>query len=624
MCGIAGIVTKEGMRPSPQKIKAMAAALAHRGPDDEGFYLKNNVALGHRRLSILDLSSAGHQPMESHDGTLKIIFNGEIYNYLELKKELGPRNYKSNTDTEVLLLAYQKWGPAFLKKLNGIFAFAIWDEKKKILFCARDHVGVKPFYYTFQNGVFYFGSEIKALLAAGIKACPNGHAIYDYLTYGYYHHLPETFFKDIYQLPAGHALFLKGGELSLEKYWDLAERAKESSAGMIGWSDKKVADEFFKILENAVRSQLRSDVPISIQLSGGLDSSMVAAMANKIVRGQRNFRLFSFVYGNYRDKETPYIKALAKGLGWNVDFIKILPNDMRNLMNEVTWHQEEPFPGLPTFGQHMLCKASRAENIPVTLGGQGGDEIGGGYEYYMGAFLLDAVRAKGASYAFGELMDYGVRHNVSSVDANLKFFLNSLNAYFLGGASADATSFVRPGVFRPGFAKAFREAPHPAFAAPLDSHFSNMQYRDITRAKLPRILQSSDRSSMAYGVEHRVPLLDHRLVEFGVALAPWFSVRNGEQRFFMRQALKTILPKRVASAPKRAVPSPQREWFKGELQPWIWSILKSKSFGKREYFDQEKVLEEYKKYCQTPGVPANSFHIWQWIHLETWLRTFFD
>ena len=622
MCGIAGIVTKEGMKLSPQKIKAMAAALAHRGPDDEGFYLKNNVALGHRRLSILDLSSAGHQPMESHDGSCRIIFNGEIYNYLELKKELGPRHYKSNTDTEVLLLAYQKWGPAFLKKLNGIFAFAIWDEKKEILFCARDHVGVKPFYYTFKGGDFYFGSEIKALLAADFKANPNNHAIYEYLTYGYYHHLPETFFKDIYQLPAGHSLTLKNGKLSLEKYWDLAEKAKEASVKMAGWNDKKVADEFFKILESAVRAQLRSDVPISIQLSGGLDSSIVAAMANKIVRGQKNFRLFSFVYGNYRDKETPYIKALAKGLGWNVDFIKILPNNMRDLMNEVTWHQEEPFPGLPTFGQHMLCRASRAENIPVTLGGQGGDEIGGGYEYYMGAFLLDAVRAKGASYAFGELMDYGVRHNVSSVDANLKFFLNSLNAYFLGGVSADATSFVRPGVLRPCFAKTFN-APHPIFDMPLDSHFSNMQYRDITRAKLPRILQSSDRSSMAYGVEHRVPLLDYRLVEFGVALAPWFSVKGGEQRFFMRQALKSILPKRVASAPKRAVPSPQREWFKKELQPWIWSILKSKSFGEREYFDQKKVLEEYKKYCQTPGVPANSFHIWQWIHLETWMKTFF-
>src|SRR3989344_4053409 len=327
MCGIAGIVTKEGMKPSPQKIKAMAAALAHRGPDDEGFYLKNNIALGHRRLSILDLSSAGHQPMESHDGTCKIIFNGEIYNYLELKKELGPKNYKSNTDTEVLLQAYQKWGPEFLKKLNGIFAFAIWDEKKKILFCARDHVGVKPFYYALQNGVFYFASEIKGLFEAGVKTSPNDKIIYDYLVLGVYEHSEETFFSNIYKLPPGHYLSFESGKIKISRYWNLPQKV----FSMDGWSEKKIKKEMLALLEDAVRIQLRSDVPISINVSGGLDSSILAYLVDKICKGQRNFRLFSFGYGNSKYDEAQFVSTLARKLGWQEEFTHLLPKDVIRL-----------------------------------------------------------------------------------------------------------------------------------------------------------------------------------------------------------------------------------------------------------------------------------------------------
>ncbi len=618
MCGIAGIVEKKNHKPSPRKLKAMIDAVSHRGPDDEGTYFKENVALGHRRLSILDVSPLGHQPMADEAGKIWITFNGEIYNYVELKKELGGK-YKSGSDTEVILKAYKKWGNKCVERFNGIFAFAIWDENKKTLFCARDHLGVKPFYYCLKNGVFYFGSEIKALLAADVKTVPNDAAIYDYLVYGYYHHLPEdTFFENIKQLPAGSTLSLRDGRLTISKFWDLKERVKTKG----NLSDSEASGEFLKTFENAVKLQLRSDVPVGIQLSGGFDSSSVTAMVNKIQGGQSNFRLFSHIYSGSAEKEKPYMQALAKSVGWKWEYITVSPDDFSGLAEEVLWHQDEPFPGLPTLGLHMLAKLCRKEKVPVVLGGQGGDEVGAGYEYYMGAFLLDVIGREGTGQALKELEGYGKLHGFSKGEDHLKFFVNALSAYLLGGTSADGSSFADTVVLKDSFLKKSAK-PRPEFEKPFSSHLQNMQYRDILYTKLPRILTSADRSAMAYGIEHRVPYVDYRLIELGLSLPGTQKIRNGEQRYFMREATKKLVLELVGRAPKRAVPSPQREWFQKELRPWITSILSSKSFGRRPYFDQKKVLEEYRRYCREEK-PQNSFHIWQWVHLELWLRKYFD
>lgn len=617
MCGIAGIVSKN-LKAKEKIVRQMTDSIAHRGPDGEGVFLDDEAVLGHRRLSILDLSSSGSQPMLSDDGRYTIIFNGEIYNYLELKKELHGEKFNGSSDTEVLLKCYQKWGEGFLNKLNGIFAFAVWDKKTKTLFCARDHLGVKPFYYYFKNGNFYFASEIKAILKAGIMTKPNNKAIYDYLVWGFYQHLNESFFEGIFELPAGASLTLKNGQMKISRYWKLSD----SFLDMEGWSEKKVENEFLKIFFDAVRIQLRSDVPVGIQLSGGLDSSAVTAMVDKVNKGQKKFRIFSFIYEAEKEKELPYMKSLAKALGWKQDFLKISPNHMKKTMEDVVYHQEIPFPGLPTFGQHEIAKECGKHGIKVILGGQGGDEIGTGYEYYMGAHLLDLINNSGAGGALRELTKYGALRGINEPAALLNFFVNSLGSYLNFGTSADGTSFVFPqGLRKEFFGLKFSR---PEFESPFLSRLSNMQYRDIVYTKLPRILHAADRSAMHFGVEHRVPFLDKRLVEFGVSLPSKFKIKDGQQRHFMRAALSKILPAKVKDAPKRAIPSPQREWFKTELRPWILSVLSSKSFGQRPYFDQKKILAEYEKYCKTPGVPKNSFHIWQWIHLETWLRVFFD
>lgn len=618
MCGIAGIIENNGKEVSGIILKRMTDSIAHRGPDDEGIFVSKNIGLGHRRLSILDISSAGHQPMPNKDRTLWITFNGEIYNYIELKKELGGK-YQSNTDTEVILASYEKWGTECVKKFNGIFAFAIWDNKKKHLFCARDHLGVKPFYYMQKNGVFYFGSEIKAILTAvKSKIEPNDSIIYEYLAYGYYHHSSQTFFKDIHQIPAGHTLLLKNGGIKIENYWNLPEKITNYK----NISGQDAVEEFANIFKNSVKMQLRSDVPVGMQLSGGLDSSLVVSMANEIMGGQKNFRLFSFVYGRHRDIEKPYMEALASKIGWDLEFFEVLPSDMLNYMQPMVKSQDEPFPGLPTLGLHLLAEFSRKNKIPVILGGQGGDEIGAGYEYYMGAYLLDIVQKYGPDTAITELISYGNLHSFKKNDY-YKFLLNTINSYVSGGTSQDGTSFVKPEILNKNFKNRFAK-PRFLFPAPFNSHLQNMQYRDIFHTKLPRVLHSADRAAMAYGVEQRVPLIDYRLVELGLAAQNSQKINGGIQRYFMRQAAKKILPEYIRNAPKRPVPSPQRKWFKMELHPWVLSVFSSKSLREHGYLDQNKVLEEYRRYRQTSGVPSNSFHIWQWLHLEHWLKEYFD
>src|SRR3989338_1244481 len=507
MCGIVGIIENKGKEVSESNLKKMIDFIARRGPDDEGIFLSGNIGLGHRRLSILDVSSAGHQPMPNKDGTLWITFNGEIYNYIELKKELGGK-YQSNTDTEVILAAYEKWGTECVKKFNGIFAFAIWDKNKKLLFCARDHLGVKPFYYLQKNGAFYFGSEIKAILSVQQSTRPNDAIIYDYLAYGHYHHTSQTFFKDIMQIPAGHTLILKNGNIQIENFWNPAEKA------IMAGNKQNTVEEFSNILTNAVKIQLRSDVPVGMQLSGGLDSSLVVSMANQVTGGQKNFRLFSFVYGQHKDIEKPYMEALARKVGWDLEFFEILPSDMQNYMEAMVKSQDEPFPGLPTLGLHILAEFSRKNKIPVILGGQGGDEIGAGYEYYMGAFLLDIAQSQGLDTATAELISYGNLHSFKKNDYP-KFLLSTVNSYLAGGTSQDGTSFSKPEILNKDFANRSAK-PRFLFPAPLNSHLQNMQYRDIFHTKLPRVLHSADRAAMAYGIEQRVPLIDYRLVELGL------------------------------------------------------------------------------------------------------------
>ncbi|MBI5147716.1 MAG: asparagine synthase (glutamine-hydrolyzing) [Parcubacteria group bacterium] len=617
MCGIAGIVDLRRREVAAREVKKMTDAIAHRGPNGEGVFTGRGAGLGHRRLSILDLSAAGAQPMRSARGELVIVFNGEIYNYPELKKGL-PGKYNSNSDTEVLLRVYEKWGEKCLGLLNGIFAFAIWDDKCRRFFAARDRLGVKPFYYAVHKDRFYFASEIKALLAAGVPARPNDKIIHDYLVYGYYDHSEETFFDGIKQLMPGHYLEIRDQKILIKRYWYLPELVKEKS----GITDREAGEEFWKLLQDSVKLELRSDVPIGMSVSGGLDSSLLAQAVNKAVKGQKNFNLYHFEYaGLGYEKERPHVDRLAREMGWRKPHIvTVRSGDMPESALKIMWHEEQPFPGLPTVAWHKLYKTLGSTETIVTLEGHGGDEIAAGYDYYFGAFILDILRTNGEKAACREIAQFAAVRGVALEKAR-QMTLNGVKAYVGGGVSADASRFSCAEFLRADF-RALKKEP-PWFEAPFASHLANFQYRELMHTKLPRVLRSVDRESMAYGRELRVPILDHRLVELSFSLPLEQRIGHGQMRRFMRNAAGRVLSPVLAKTPKRSLPNPQRAWFQKELRPWIESLVNSRSFRARKYFDEKLVLAEYEKYCRAKD-PVNAFHVWQWISIELWFRVFID
>lgn len=615
MCGIAGIVDLRKRAASRDVIERMTASVAHRGPDDRGIFVDENIALGHRRLSILDLSAAGHQPMASGDGTAHIVFNGEMYNYIELREELGG-TYKSGSDTEVLLRAYERWGAACVEKCNGIFSFILWNTREKTLFCARDRLGVKPLYYAVHGDVLFLASEIKALLAAGVPAKPNDKIVHDFLVHGVYEHSEETFFLDIQQLMPGHTLTVKDGKLTVQRYWHLPSAVTDVSR----LPDAEVEERYRELVTRAVTIQMRSDVPIGINASGGLDCSILTETVHRVSGGQKNFQLWSWNYGEERCDETPHVQALADHLGWTVNHVTLRPETVLQILPRVMRHEEQPFPGISIVARHLLYSRSDKETI-VFLEGHGGDEIGGGYEYYFSSAVLDTLRTFGAKRAEEELRAYAQQHGFGNDAQTMQFFLNGLQSCLQGGMSADASSFVKRPCLNADFVSSHGSP--PAFEQPFGSFLTNMQYRDVCWTKLPRVLRSVDRNSMAYGKEVRVPFLDHTVVEFAFSLPFHQKIRGGEQRSFMRRAFRDRLAASTINAPKRAVPDPQREWLQGPLRPWAEEIFRSQSFAARPYFDQKHVLAEYARYCAEEN-PRNSFHIWQWLNMELWLRTFID
>ncbi|MDD5547619.1 MAG: asparagine synthase (glutamine-hydrolyzing) [Candidatus Pacebacteria bacterium] len=617
MCGIAGIMDFKSQKVDGEIIRKMTESMAHRGPNGEGVFLSGNIGLGHRRLSILDLSNAGSQPMTVGDVT--ITHNGEVYNYLEIKKELDGEKYKSGTDTEVIIRAYEKWGEKCVEKFNGIFAFAIWDEKKKQLFAVRDRFGVKPFYYSIYKNKFYFASEIKAILAAGVPAKPNDKIIHQYLTTGFYDHSEETFFEGIKQLMPGHAIFAKDGKIKIWRYWYLPEKIQN----LKGIKDEECVEKFLSLLEDSSKLQLRSDVPVGISVSGGLDSSLLTAAVDKAAGGQSNFQLFHFVYqGKNYDLETPFVNLLAKRLGWDKpNIVEVNPADVENMASKIMWHEEQPFPGLPTSGWHKLYRNIGDTKTVVTLEGHGGDEMAAGYDYYVGSFLLDVLNERGAEAMLRECEAIAEIRGLKWGQELDSFIENGLMAYAGGGISADSSKFINTDCLNNKFVK--NDFPKPKFEEPFDSYLLNIQFRELMHTKLPRVLRSVDRESMAFSRELRVPFLDHRLVEFSFSLPLEQKIHGGHLRYFMRNAAAKFLPKEISHMPKRSLPNPQRQWFQNELKPWIFGILSSESFRKRKYFNQEAVLKEYENYCRQPN-PINSFHIWQWVNLELWLRTFID
>ena len=584
MCGIVGVV---GELPDQKTIEQARDTLKHRGPDDRGIYYKHseNIALGHTRLSIIDLSKNGHQPFFSNDERYVLVYNGEIYNYLELKKELRDfYDFKTNTDTEVLLASYIKWGKDCLDRFNGMFAFAIWDKEKKNLFIARDRLGIKPLFYSLLGNNLYFASEIKSLFELGIPKKVNQAAAFDFLYYGLCDHTEKTFFGNINQFPNGCYAFWQNGTLKLERYWDLIKTSSRSE----GLSDQEIEEKFTNLLTDSIKLRLRSDVPVGINLSSGLDSNSLLYYIYQIT-GRRNIPTFSGCMDSEEYNECSLIEqylTTEQKKFWHPCFFK--PEEAFMLVDEMIKVQDQPFTGMIVALSMRYNSAARNKGIKVSFEGQGGDEILAGYKYYLAEYQkdLDGEEITDAISLYAYDMTLQLDHQI--LDKN--FIKHYFNPFRL--------------------------------ATPTDSHLLNAQYRDIMSLKLAKLLRFNEHSSMHYGLELRFPYLDYRLVEFCFWLPARFKIEGEKQKVLSRMAFNHILPESIKAKGKKAFGAIQVEWFRKYYKNEILDLLSSNSFKSREYWEYRELMKKIEKFFQGEG--GNSFWLWQAIIMELWLRKFFD
>ena len=563
MCGIAGIISA---KPNNEKLQQMLILQQHRGPDHTGNYVDSGYcALGHNRLSIIDLSEKANQPFTENSGRYHLSFNGEIYNYLELKQELKAHySFKTNSDTEVLIAAYVVWGKSCLNKLNGMFAFAIWDSYEKKLFAARDRFGVKPFFYSEENRELYFSSEIKAIKSVIERNHPNEKVWANYFAYGSYGMPSETFNDEILQLPGGHSLEYQEENLKIDKWYDFEKNLSKHSEILSFGEAKK---SYSEILSDSISLRFRADVPIGFNISGGVDSSLLLALVNRL-HDKKNIRAYTFFTGDENYDELPWVEKMIERTQNPLTKVKIQPTDVIENAQFLSNIQDEPYAGLPTLAYATLFEAANKDGVRVLLDGQGMDEQWAGYDYYQTP---------------------GNSAIIQGIGKKSPFRLKALN-------------------------KEFRNlAEKPVYPKPFDNHLQNLQYRDLFYTKIPRALRFNDRISMAYSTELREPFLDYRMVEFAFAQPKEYKISNGIQKYLIRQILKEIAPKDLSYAPKRPLQTPQREWLGKELKDFTEENLEKLRYSKASHwFNFEEMQKEWKNY--KAGDNQSSFHIWQWIN----------
>jgi asparagine synthase (glutamine-hydrolysing) len=556
MCGIAGIFSADPA--SREKIQAMVESQKHRGPDASGFYNDDHIALGHNRLSIIDLDPRSDQPMISACGNYVIVFNGEIYNYKELKQLLKEYPFHTTSDTEVLLAAYIMWGKEMLDRLNGMFAFAIWNKKEQALFAARDRFGVKPFYFAVQENNFYFSSEIKALWAAGINKQPELSVWAGYLMEGSYGMPHQSFWKGIEQLPGGHLLEFKNGQIDIKPWYDFVDRVR-------ALDENKNEEEYLALLEDTIQLRFRSDVPVGISLSGGLDSSLLLSLVKKIHPYSEDVTAFSFYTGHLDYDELPWVEKMTRQTKTKLEACLLQAGEVPSLFEKISAYQDEPFGGLPTIAYSQVFKKAREKGYKVILDGQGMDEAWAGYDYYRNDSGFTTQGLKASPY--------------------------------------------RPEVLEEELKTHFIKTSYPA---PFGERLKDLQYRDLFFTKLPRALRFNDRISMMHSVELREPFLDHRLVEWAVSQADELKIYEAKGKYQLRKIVSSFTGDCIALAPKRAMQTPQREWFRKELAGFV----ETKILGSQDFIlnkaEVKKSLEQYI----TSEKPDAAIHLGQWLNIS--------
>ncbi len=596
----------------------------HRGPDGEGVWEhpKGFIGFGHRRLSIIGLTS-GRQPMRDAGGNW-VTYNGEIYNYLELRQELGEEQFTTDSDTEVILHAYRKWGTDCVNHFRGMFAFALWDEARQLLFCARDRFGIKPLYYIVVDGILYLASEIKALLPFLPDVATNLEAFKEYLTFQFCL-AGKTLFKDVQDLLPGHFLIAQNGTVETGRYWEVYYELDFDHTA------KYFEERIRALMEESVAYHLRSDVPVGAYLSGGMDSSIVASLAGR--RQGDGFKTFTgkFSLGPSYD-ESHYARELAKWHGFELVEIEIGARDFAEQMPKVIYHLDVPVAGPGAFPQYMVAQLA-SRHRKVVLGGQGGDEIFGGYARYLIAYFEQCIKAAidGTMHNGNFIVTYeSIIPNLSTLreykpllqefwrkglfeDLDRRYFRLVNRARDLG----DEINWTAIAQYSPfdAFTRIFRGS-----NVRKESYFDCMTHFDF-KTLLPALLHVEDRMSMAHGLESRVPFLDHPLVELAATIPADVKFKNGRMKHVLKNAMQQILPESILNRrDKMGFPVPLQEWLTqpGAVRDFVRDVLSSRSAQTRELVDNRKVLEGLGK------EPKYGRKIWGLLSLELWQQAFHD
>ncbi len=631
MCGINGIAFSSRSRRTVDAavLKRMRDVITHRGPDDEGIFIDGAVGLGHRRLSIVDVK-AGHQPMANEDNTLHITYNGEIYNHADFRAELEAKGhvYQTHCDTETILHLYEEHGKHCVDYLRGMFAFAIWDQRRKELFVARDRLGVKPFYYVHtDDGSLYFGSEIKTLLEAGaIKPEINYHAIPDYLA----NHAPsaeETLFRGVKRLLPGHVMLWRDGELRVSRYWDVSFVRHEDE----GRGDKDYIAEWSELFRTSVRLRLMADVPLGMFLSGGIDSSAIAAVMSGMVT--EPIKTFSVAFKEREANELEYARLVAREFRTNHHEVVVSPEDFFATLPKLVWHEDEPLAHPSSVALYFVSLLA-SQHVKVVLTGEGSDELLAGYARYRKTILNLALGKryhKLAPSGFRNLL----RRQIEGM-AGAKLRQKLLRSFLTVSPDIESIYFDNFAVFprtmqeelltpemreRVGTIDPYAGLREMLKETDATSFLDRLLYADI-KTYLHELLMKQDQMSMATSVESRVPFLDHKLVEFTSGLPERLKLRGWTTKYVLRESMKGLLPEAILSRPKMGFPVPIGTWFRGAYSYVVDDYVLSDRVLARGIFSPDFVRSLVARH-QTGG-ENHTERLWALVNFEIWQRQFFD
>jgi asparagine synthase (glutamine-hydrolysing) len=629
MCGICGIFFSDrNWRVNGEVLAGMNRQITHRGPDDEGFFIEENVGLAMRRLSIIDVKT-GHQPIANENSDIWIVFNGEIYNHAELRPGLEAKGhrYRTRSDTETIVHLYEEYGRDCVKHLRGMFAFVIWDRRKRQLFAARDRLGIKPFYYRWDGKSFLFGSEIKAILDyPDVTAEFNRATLAEYLAFGYITG-PETMFAGIRKLMPGHTLELSElGEPKIERYWDLTQQVDSNPQ-----PHEYYVKTYREMLESAVESHLMSDVPLGMFLSGGLDSSAVAALAAKI-RGDQ-IKTFAVGYGEEKFSELGFAREVAKHIGSDHYEVRLSREEFFQAMPQLIWHEDEPIVWPSSVSLYFVARLAR-QHATVVLTGEGSDETLAGYTRYAWtllnskmdrtyrtltpAFLRQAIRTSISAAPLSANLYRKLEHTFLMRDGQdwASFYFDNFYSAF---SAADISDLLTPECL------AYAGQPYEGSMQPWQRSSGDLLHRLLyadMNSYLIELLMKQDQMSMAASIESRVPFLDHPLVEFTARIPAADQIKGFAGKFILKEAVHDLLPHEIIYRQKMGFPTPWAYWLAGpQLDEIEHMLLAPRAIG-RGMFKPESIQRIFNEHRS--GHRDHGNRIWRLLNLELWQRVFFD